>query len=74
LFARYVPNTPAYTLVALNFSAVDRTVPFWFPVSGDYREELQGDRFPGLNLTAVQAYRDTPLEVPANDGRIFSHV
>jgi hypothetical protein len=34
LFARY--SGPAYTLVAINTSDVDQTVPFWFPIGGNY--------------------------------------
>lgn len=74
LFARYFPNTPAYTLIALNFSGTERSVPFWFPVGGNYREELHGDATAGLNLTNVRAYQETWLTIPSNYGRIFSHV
>src|SRR4051794_6803291 len=40
LFARY--EGPKYTLVALNMGDAEQTVPFWFPVAGDYIEELHG--------------------------------
>ena len=40
LFARY--NGPQYTLVAINTSDADQTVPFWFPIGGNYLEELHG--------------------------------
>src|SRR6516164_205173 len=45
LFARY--RDANYTLVAVNTGDADRTVPFWFPMGGDYVEELHGG---GLNL------------------------
>jgi maltooligosyltrehalose trehalohydrolase len=38
LFARY--SGAAYTLVAVNTGAADQAVPLWFPVGGDYAEEL----------------------------------
>lgn len=73
LFARYVPNSSAYSLVALNFSDTDRQIPFWFPVAGDYREELHGDEDTNLNLSGIQAYGETWLRIPSNYGRIYSH-
>ena len=48
LFARY--SGPAYTLVAINTSDVDQTVPFWFPIGGNYLEELHGG---DLNLSGI---------------------
>ena len=40
MFARYVG--PQYTLGAVNVGGVEQTVPFWFPVGGNYTEELEG--------------------------------
>jgi hypothetical protein len=40
LFARI--EDARYTLVAVNTSDVEQTVPFWFPIAGDYVEELHG--------------------------------
>lgn len=74
LFARYVARTPAYTLVALNFTGAEQTFPFWFPVGGVYREELHGDSAPELNLSAVPSYGETWLTIPSNYGRIYTHV
>lgn len=45
LYARYQAGN--YTLVAVNFSDQEQTVPFWLPIAGDYREELSsGNPFP----------------------------
>ncbi len=74
LFARYYANTPAYSLIALNFTGTTQHAPFWFPVPGDYREELHGAADPTLNLTGVGAYEERWLEVPSNYGRIWTHV
>lgn len=74
LFARYYPNTPSYTLVALNFSGNTQQVPFWFPVAGDYREELHGQQEDFLNLEGVAALEETLLEIPSNYGRIYTHI
>ncbi len=74
LFARYFPNTSRYTLVALNFTDTDQTVPFWFPLGGGYREELHGTDQPGPNLVGVTAYAQRDLLVPSHYGRIWTHV
>ena len=74
MFARFYPNTPSYTLVALNFSGKTLQVPFWFPVSGDYREELHGNEDDSLNLGGVAALKETRLEIPSNYGRIYTHI
>lgn len=73
LFARYYPNTPKYTLVALNFTDKEQKVPFSFPVAGDYREELQGATDSRLNLTGVAADTETWLDVPSHYGRVWTH-
>lgn len=66
LFARY--NDAAFSLVALNFSDNDQDVPFWFPVSGDYTEELHGLD----NLLGVNALQECRIVVPGNYGRIWT--
>jgi 1,4-alpha-glucan branching enzyme len=58
------------TVVALNFSGADQTVPFRFSVAGDYVEQLHGnaaDAFPAVHGGAT---RD--LVVPSNYGRVWS--
>ena len=40
LFARY--NDTDYTVVAVNTTDAEQTGPFWFPIAGDYVEELHG--------------------------------
>src|SRR5438874_4214612 len=69
LFARY--NAPAYTLVAINIGDTDQTVPFWFPIGGNYAEELHGGAF---NLNAVASLQETPLTIPSHYGRIWTAV
>jgi hypothetical protein len=67
LFARY--SGSRYTLVAVNTSDTDQTVPFWFPIGGDYIEELHGgDR----GLKAVVSLQETPLSIPSHYGRIWT--
>ena len=67
LFSRY--NTSAFSVVALNFSDQDQNVPFWFPIDGDYEEELHGID----NKTGVKALTEQTLIVPSNYGRIWTH-
>lgn len=67
LFSRY--STSAFSLIALNFSDYDQTVPFWFPIDGDYQEELNGLD----NQTGVKALMERNLIVPSNYGRIWTH-
>ena len=52
MFAHF--DGPQYTLVALNFGDVDQNVPFWFPVGGNYVEELHGG---DLDLKAMEGPR-----------------
>jgi hypothetical protein len=59
LFALY--NGPEYTLVAINTGDTDQTVPFWFPIGGDYVEELHGG---DLNLSGIVPLQETSLRVP----------
>jgi 1,4-alpha-glucan branching enzyme len=67
LFARY--SGAHYSLVAINTSGVDQMVPFWFPISGYYREELHGGAH---DLVGVAAMRETTLTIPGNYGRVWT--
>jgi maltooligosyltrehalose trehalohydrolase len=67
LFARYLGAR--YTLVALNTSDQEQAAPFWFPVAGNYREELHGG---GLDLDGVRALEETWLTIPSNYGRVWT--
>jgi FKBP-type peptidyl-prolyl cis-trans isomerase len=55
--------------VAVNTTEVERTVPFWFPIGGDYVEELHGG---DLSLKAVRAGEETALRIPSHYGRIWT--
>ena len=55
------------TVVALNFSDADQTVPFTFDADGKYREELHGH-----DLTDVAAGQEKWLTIPNNYGRIWT--
>jgi maltooligosyltrehalose trehalohydrolase len=67
LFARYEGG--AYTLVAVNTGDTDQTVPFWFPLAGDYVEELHGGE---LDLYAIPSLQEVLLTVPMHYGRIWT--
>jgi maltooligosyltrehalose trehalohydrolase len=67
LFARY--DGPQYSLVAINTGDADQIVPFWFPVGGDYVEELHGGN---LNLKTILPLRETALTIPSHYGRIWT--
>jgi maltooligosyltrehalose trehalohydrolase len=67
LFARYDDSN--YTLVAVNTTDTEQTVPFWFPIAGDYAEDLHGG---DLGLKAVAALQETPLSIPSHYGRIWT--
>lgn len=67
LFARY--DGSQYSLIAVNTTGVERTVPFWFPIGGDYTEELHGG---ALDLKGVVARDETPIAVPSHYGRIWT--
>ncbi|WP_199231486.1 alpha-amylase family glycosyl hydrolase [Azospirillum sp. TSO35-2] len=67
LFARY--SGASYSLVAVNTSDTERTVPFWFPVGGDYVEELHGG---SLGLAAVPPLGEVTLTVPPYYGRVWT--
>ena len=66
-YARWTPQ--AYSLVVVNTSDQDQWVPFWFPIAGDYREELHGG---ALNLQGVAALTETWLRIPSNYGRVWT--
>jgi len=66
-FARY--EGARYTLVAVNTGNTDQTVPFWFPVAGNYIEELHGG---SLNLVNVRALQEVFLTIPSHYGRIWT--
>jgi 1,4-alpha-glucan branching enzyme len=67
LFARY--EGAQYTLVAVNTTDNEQTVPFWFPASGDYVEELHGG---DLDLKGVPALQEYALTIPSHYGRIWT--
>jgi hypothetical protein len=67
LFARY--DGPQYSLVAINTGDVDQVVPFWFPISGDYVEDLHGGN---LSLKTILPLRETALTIPSHYGRIWT--
>ncbi len=69
LFARY--ENARYTLVAVNTSDADQTVPFWFPIAGDYVEELHGS---DLDLKNVPALQQVALTIPSHYGRIWTRI
>lgn len=67
LFARYQDS--AYSLIAVNVTDTEQTVPFWFPVGGDYIEELEGD---SLGLTGIVPLTETQITIPSSYGRIWT--
>jgi hypothetical protein len=67
LFSRY--DQARFSLIAVNFSDQDQTVPFWFPLAGEYREELHGLD----SLNHVPALEERWITVPSNYGRIWTH-
>ena len=69
MFARY--EGARYTLVAVNTSDMDQTVPFWFSIAGNYVEELHGG---ALDLKNVSALREVALTIPSHYGRIWTAV
>lgn len=69
VFARYAGTS--YTLVALNISDADQTVPFWFPIAGNYVEELHGG---ALDLHGIVALQETVLAIPSHYGRIWTRL
>jgi maltooligosyltrehalose trehalohydrolase len=69
VFARY--DGAQYTLIAVNIGDTDQSVPFWFPIAGDYVEELHGG---ALDLKSVPALQQVWLNVPSHYGRIWTLV
>ena len=67
LFARY--DGGRYTLVGVDVGDTDQRVPFWFPISGDYIEELHGG---ALDLKNVPALQQVWLNIPSHYGRIWT--
>jgi maltooligosyltrehalose trehalohydrolase len=57
-----------FSLVALNFGDQYQRVPFHFPFSGDYHEELHGND----NLKNIDTGVETWLTVPSNYGCIWT--
>ncbi len=66
LFSRRYGNN--FSLIALNFGDQEQRVPFEFPFSGNYREELHGYD----NLKDISSGGDSWLTVPGNYGRIWT--
>ncbi|MDQ3282921.1 MAG: alpha-amylase family glycosyl hydrolase, partial [Acidobacteriota bacterium] len=65
LYSRSSGNS--FSLVAVNFTAQDVTVPFWFPGAGPYDEKLHGDDNLGAAPLAQQF-----LTIPSRYGRVWS--
>jgi maltooligosyltrehalose trehalohydrolase len=72
VFSRRLGNN--FTLVALNFGPQDQTVPFAFPLGGNYREELHRSDDPGINLQDVTPGVDRWITVPSHYGRVWTHM
>ncbi|MGJ5674370.1 MAG: alpha-amylase family glycosyl hydrolase [Nostochopsis sp.] len=66
MFSRKSANN--FSLVALNFGNSDQTVPFWFPIAGDYLEELHGQN----NLIGIPDLSEYWVNIPSNYGRIWT--
>jgi hypothetical protein len=66
LFSRQHANK--FSLVALNFGDSPQNVPIWFPISGDYREELHGQN----NFINVPRNVEYWVTVLNNYGRIWT--
>ncbi|HEX9047214.1 MAG TPA: alpha-amylase family glycosyl hydrolase, partial [Verrucomicrobiae bacterium] len=70
LFSRASGNQ--FSVVALNFSDSDQTVPFYFPLAGTYAEQLHGNA--ADLLQNVPALAETALTIPSHYGRVWSKV
>ena len=68
LFSRWIDTT--YALVALNFTDVEQTTAFWFPIAGDYTERLEGR----AHLSAVPAGHAVSLTIPSHYGCVWLHI
>ena len=67
LFSRYIDSK--FSLIALNFSDSEQTVPFWFPIAGNYVEQLH--RQPADSLQSVPALTEISLRIPSNYGKVW---
>ena len=68
LFSRQ--DNRKFSLVAINFGDSEQSVPFWFPIAGDYQEELHGKN----NLINVPKEREYQINIPSNYGRIWTAI
>ncbi|MBW4614458.1 MAG: alpha-amylase [Desmonostoc vinosum HA7617-LM4] len=66
MFSRKYANK--FSLIALNFGDSNQSVPFWFPIAGDYLEELHGQN----NLIGVPQLSEYWVSIPSNYGRIWT--
>ena len=57
-----------FSLIALNFGDHKQEVPFNFPYSGNYWEDLHGTD----SLENILAGEETWLSIPSNYGRIWT--
>jgi 1,4-alpha-glucan branching enzyme len=67
LFARY--DGGQYTLVAVNTGDSDEQAPFWFPIGGNYSDELEGGQF---SLNGIVPLQETQLWIPSHYGRVWT--
>jgi maltooligosyltrehalose trehalohydrolase len=67
MFARYEGSR--YTVVGINTGDVNQIVPFWFPIAGNYIEELHGG---SLSLNNIPALQEVALSIPSHYGRIWT--
>ena len=68
MFARY-DSGGGYTLIGVNTGDGEQTVPFWFPIAGNYVEELHGG---ALSLRNIPALQEVALTIPSHYGRIWT--
>jgi len=66
-YARWTDQ--AYSLVIVNTTDEAQSVPFWFPIAGNYREQLHGG---ALDLQNVTALAEHWLQIPSNYGRVWT--
>jgi 1,4-alpha-glucan branching enzyme len=62
------------SIVALNFSDQEQSVPFSFTQNGNYQEMLHGTEHAALHLGEVKAGETKWLSVPSNYGRVWRTV
>ena len=62
----------AFSLTALNFSDTEQTVPYIFPMNGDYMEELHGREGADINLWNIHEGTEVQLPIPGNYGRVWT--